>query len=166
MDDPARVDAALAATRHAYRDSTRLPRLLSAVEAPVAAAELVDRTLLVLSDVFSTEVACVVRRVGSRLVVTHACGSPVGGSWPLGPAALEAATRGLGVARGPVERADLPPAVDALTIRSGAWVPLSASDSLLILLRRGGAFRPTDLQVLGATVNRMHATLARRERDD
>jgi len=163
----AHLDAALATNRDAYRESTWLLGLLSIPGAPATPAEIVDRTLQALSELFSAEVACVVRRVGSRLVVTHAYGTSVAGTWLSGPAALDALARGRGVTRSPVDRADLPPPLQALPIRAAAWVPLSAprlegpavEESLLALFRRGGALSPTETQVLGSAVNRLRATL-------
>jgi hypothetical protein len=157
----AHLDAALATNRHAYRESTWLLGLLSVPQAPATPAEIVDRTLRALSELFWADVAGVVRHLASRLVVTHAYGTSVGGTWPAGPAAREALARGHGVTRSPVEGADLPPALDALPIRSAAWVPLTAGEeSLLVVLRRGGAFSPTEAQVLGSAVNRLRAALA------
>jgi hypothetical protein len=166
----AHLDAALATNRDAYRESTWLLGLLSVTHEPASPAEMVDRTLRALSELFWADVACVVRRVGSRLVVTHAYGTSVGGTWPVGPAALDALARGRGVARSPVEPTDLPPPLEAVPIRSAAWVPMSAraepahhdmarEESLLVLLRRGGAFTPTEAQVLHSAVNRLRATL-------
>jgi hypothetical protein len=172
----AHLDAALATNRHAYRESTWLLGLLTVPQAPTPPVEIVDLTLRALSELFWAEVACVVRLVDSRLVVTHAYGTSVGGAWPVGPAALDALAGGRGVRRSPVDRVDLPPMLDAVPIRSAAWVPLAPAaagggaggaggaggESLLALLRRGGAFSPTEAQVLGSAVNRLRATLTDR----
>jgi hypothetical protein len=158
----AHLDAALATNRHAYRESTWLLGLLSVQQPPAPPVEIVDRTLRALSELYWAEVACVARQVGARLVVTHAIGTPVGGTWPAGPAASAALAQERAVMRSPVDPADLPASLDPRTIRSAAWVPLLASPeaSLLVVLRRGGAFSPTEAQVLGSAVNRLRAALA------
>lgn len=168
------LESAIEAARDAYRDTTRLIRLLSTLGQPAAPEELLDRVLLVLSEVFFAEVTALTHLVGTRLVVTGACGlaeddSAFQDGWPAVGQAAEALRRGEVVARhGDLDQMSLPGSVSRLGIRSAAWVPLSTGDTaedLLILLRRTDApFTPSDQQVLSSVASRLRLAVEERER--
>src|SRR5690242_9104679 len=96
--------AAVAATSDAYRQTSRLIRVLTVLGRPSSPAELVDQTLVVLSQIYAADVAATVRAVGGRLHVTSACGIPEDDpayteGWPLAGGAAEALTSARAVAR-------------------------------------------------------------------
>jgi diguanylate cyclase (GGDEF)-like protein len=171
--------AATAVARHAYRDTTRLIRLLTVLGQPASPEELVDHTLTVLSDVFYADVTCVVHALGSRLVVTAACGlaeddTAFEDGWPVGGAAAEALATGQIVTRGGagdesgIDPADIPGSVRVLGIRSAAWVPLSreayASNLLLLFRSNEEAFTPSDIQIISSAAARLRLAVEERER--
>jgi diguanylate cyclase (GGDEF)-like protein len=166
--------AAVAAARHAYRDTTRLIRLLSVLGQPAPAEELVEQTLTVLSEVFYADVTCVAHVLASRLVVTGSCGlaeddPAFQDGWPVGDAAAEALASARVVAGsdtfGPD---DIPGSVKALGISSAAWIPLSTephASNLLVLFRRSSEpFTPSDLQVASSVAARLRLAVEERER--
>jgi diguanylate cyclase (GGDEF)-like protein len=163
---------ATAAARDAYRDTTRLIRLLSVLGQPAGPEELVDRTLTVLSEVFFTDVVLVTHRMDGRLLVTGSCGLPeddpaLQDGWPAGEAALEALGSGQVVTRTGSLDSEVPGSIRPLGIRSAAWVPLSAQpgDNLLILLRRSPQpFTPSDQHVLRSVAARLRLATEERER--
>jgi diguanylate cyclase (GGDEF)-like protein len=164
---------AIAATRDAYRDTTRLIRLLSVLGQPAGPEQLVDQTLTVLSEVFFTEIVAVAHQAGARLLVTSWCGlaedDPViREGWPIGGAAVEALGSGEVVTRAGCLDGELPASAVPLGIRSGAWVPLSTqpgSDNLMILLRRSAAvFTLSDQHVLRSVAARLRLATEERER--
>jgi diguanylate cyclase (GGDEF)-like protein len=166
--------AATAAARDAYRDTTRLIRLLSVLGEPAGPEELVEQTLTVLSEVFFSEVAVLARAAGTRLMLTGACGLPeddpaLRDGWVAGGAAAEALATGQVVTRsGRLADDDVPAPVRPLGIRSAAWVPLSAvpgTDNLLILLRRAtAAFTLSEQHVLRSVASRLRLAVEERER--
>ena len=168
------LESATEAARDAYRDTTRLIRLLSALGQPAAPEELLDRVLAVLSEVFFAEVTALTHLVGTRLVVTGACGlaeddPAFQDGWPAVGQAAEALRAGEVVARhGDLDHVSLPGSVAKLGIRSAAWVPLSTGDTaedLLILMRRTEVpFTPSDQQVLSSVASRLRLAVEDRER--
>jgi diguanylate cyclase (GGDEF)-like protein/PAS domain S-box-containing protein len=163
--------AATAAAHEAYRDTTRLIRLLTVISQPSSSVDLVEDTLTTLSDVFSADVTCIGRLVGDRLVIGSSCGLTEGDpahteGWEAGPAAREALAGCRSVARSFDPSAQLPAPLGALGIRSGAWIPMpSGPDELLVLYRRGEAsFTSGELQVLASVADRLCLALQTRER--
>jgi len=169
------VAAATAVARHAYRDTTRLIRLLTVLGQPASPEELVDRTLTVLSEVFYADVTCVAHLLGGRLVVTGSCGLAEDDrafeeGWPVGGAAAAAIETGQIVTRGGggITADDVPGSVRDLGIRSAAWVPLSreAHTSNLLMLFRSTeeVFTPSDAQIISSAAARLRLAVEERER--
>jgi len=170
----AALAAAEQAAASAYRDTARLIRLLTVIGTPARPAELIDRTLTVLSEVFAADVVCAAEAVDGRLRATASCGLPDGDpayttGWPLGPTAREVLAAGAASAMREVPAADLPPVLRDQGPASGAWIPFSGGSELvgdlLVLFRRGGdPFTPADLQVLLSVAYRMDSAVEARER--
>ena len=166
--------AATAAAQDAYRDTTRLIRVLSVLGQPAPPERLADDTLAVLSEVFVADVTALAHRVGGKLVVTGSCGLPESDpaytqGWPVGAAAADAMVTGVPVARqGEPDRMDVPGSAGQLGIRSAAWVPLSGQpgtdDVLLVLRRNPEPFTLSDLHVLGSVAARLRLAVEERER--
>jgi diguanylate cyclase (GGDEF)-like protein len=176
-DDSRRAELvrATAAARDAYRDTTRLIRLLSVLGQPAGPEELVDQTLTVLSEVFFTDIVLVAHWTGGAdlLLVTGASGlaeddPALRDGWPAREAALEALASGEVVTRSGLLDAEVPATVRPLGIRSGAWIPLSAqpgTDNLLILLRRSpNPFTLSEQHVLRSVAARLRLAVEERER--
>ena len=165
-----------ASTRAAYQDTTRLIRLLTVIGTPSSPEELIDRTLAVLSEVYSADVTCVAEVSGSALRMTNSCGLPeddpaITARWPIGRSASQALSSGRPIAREAIEPQDLPPSLADIGVRIAAWVPLwdnaDADHELLILYRRRDEqFTAADLQVLASVGYRMHSAVRARERGD
>ncbi|MBB5867873.1 diguanylate cyclase (GGDEF)-like protein [Allocatelliglobosispora scoriae] len=166
--------AATVSAREAFRDTTRLIRLLSVLGEPASPETLVDQTLTVLSEVFYADVACVAHVIADRLVVTGCCGLPEDDQaftrgLPLGSGAAQALA-GHVVARngGLLDPADAPGSIGRLGIRSAVWVPLSPqsyTSNLLILYRSSDEpFTPSDIQVLTSVAVRLRLAVDERER--
>jgi diguanylate cyclase (GGDEF)-like protein/PAS domain S-box-containing protein len=168
--------AAVAATSDAYRQTSRLIRVLTVLGRPSSPAELVDQTLVVLSQIYAADVAATVRAVGGRLHVTSACGIPEDDpayteGWPLAGGAAEALTTARAVARtgGDLDvAADLPPSLVPLAPGSAVWVPVGEAgtvDELLVMYRVSAAgFPPGDLPVLGSVAARLGLAVEARQR--
>ncbi len=170
---------ATAATSDAYRHTAQLIRVLTVLGQPASPEDLLDQTLIVLSQAFSAVLTATARVVDGRLVVTNSCGLPEGDpafteGWPLGGGAAEALSAGRAIARGDsvVDATDVPPSLTALGVRSGAWIPLTGDAGpterpLLILLRHATEeFGPTELQVLGSVASRLSLVLEARQRSE
>lgn len=167
------LEQATEAARDAYRNTTRLIRLLAVIGQPRIPEQLVDEALTVLSEVFACDVTCLAQVVDGRVVLTNSCGVPEGdpafvSGWPLTPGPAEALRRGQVVMR-PLDEdhEDLPVALRGLGIRSAVWAPLSAdldSGDLLLLYRSGAPFVHTDLPVLESVAYRLRLAVQDRER--
>lgn len=177
-DLPEQLAQATASAQLAYRDTTRLIRLLSVLGQPATPEELLDEALSVLSEVFFAEVTAVVHLLGTRLAVLGACGLAeddpafVDG-WPAVGPAVHALRRGDAVARdGAIDPADLPGSVARLGVQSAAWVPLAgapavgggATDLLILFRRSGQAFTQSDLHTLSSVASRLRLAVEERER--
>ena len=170
----AQLTEATAAARNAYRDTARLIRLLTVLSSPSAPAELLERALSVLSEVFTADIVCVVGVVGERYVVTSASGIPdedpcFADGWELGPAAVEATKAKRPVACAVDRAGDVPPSLAELGLRSAAFVPMSAEgdqcDELLVLYRSiDEPFSSADLYVLASVAQRLWVAAEDRER--
>ncbi|WP_199510091.1 putative bifunctional diguanylate cyclase/phosphodiesterase [Nucisporomicrobium flavum] len=167
--------AATAATRDAYRHTSRLIRVLTVLGRPSSPAELVDETLNVLSQIYAADVAAMVQTTGGRLRVTSACGIPERDAayttgWPLAGGAAEALATGRVVARTGADldpAADLPPTLADLAPGSACWVPVgeAGADELLVMYRLSEAgFPPGDLPVLGSVAARLGLAVEARRR--
>jgi diguanylate cyclase (GGDEF)-like protein len=163
---------ATSAARDAYRDTTRLIRLLSVLSSPAAPEALLGQALTVLSEVFAADIVCVTRVIGDRIVVVSASGLPdddpcfVEG-WPLRLAAVDAIKENRAVVEPLAE--DLPSALSGLGLRCAAYVPMwtgvEPGDELLMVFRSSSeAFRGADLHVLTSVAQRLRAAAADRER--
>jgi diguanylate cyclase (GGDEF)-like protein/PAS domain S-box-containing protein len=167
---------AVAATRDAYRQTSRLIRVLTVLGRPSSPAELVDETLVVLSQIYAADVAATVRAIGGRLQVTSALGIPEADpaytqGWALGGGAAEALSTGRAVARTGRDLdhdVDLPPSMVPMAPDSAVWVPVGepgSSDELLMMYRIGaGGFPPGDLPVLGSVAARLGLAVEARRR--
>ena len=138
--------------------------------------ELIDETLTVLSQLYAADVTAMVRRIGSTLRLTNACGIPESDpayieGWPLAGAAAEALTTGRVVARtdgnlDPVT--DLPPSMADLAADSAVWVPVGEAgkaDELLVMYRiNQGGFPGVDLPVLASVAARLGLAVEDRRR--
>jgi diguanylate cyclase (GGDEF)-like protein len=166
------VREATSAARDAYRDTARLIRLLSVLSSPAAPETLLGRALTVLSEVFASDIVCVTRVVGDRVVVVSASGVPdddpcfVAG-WPLRPAVTEAIQESRAVVDPLGE--DLPSPLSGLGLRSAAYVPMWTGaehrDELLMVFRSSTEeFRGADLHVLTSVAQRLRAAASDRER--
>ena len=166
--------AATDAAQSAYRDTTRLIRLLNVIGKPSARAELVDGTLTVLSDVFSADVACLAHCDGVRLLISNACGLPeacaaFSTGWPITGAAAEASRSGTSIAsHGTGLADDLPDELAQLAIVSRAWIPMSPGRperGLLILCRSSAVpFTDADLRILDTVAYRLSLSIDAAER--
>lgn len=167
------------AARDAYRQTTRLIRLLEVLGQPLPPEELLDKTLTVLSEVFFAEVAVVAHRHGSRLVAAGACGlqetdPAFAAGWPVSnEAATALRTTKPVAASGELDPESIPSSLFGLSLHSAAWIPLSpspgtigtGSDDLLVLFRCAEAqFGGSDLQVLSSVAARLRLAVDERER--
>jgi diguanylate cyclase (GGDEF)-like protein len=171
----AQVKDATTAASNAYRDTSRLIRLLTVLSSLSAPDELLGKTLRVISETFTADVVCVTWLVDGRHLVLSASGVPDDDpsfvdSWPAGPAATEAVQRRKAVSTD-IDPAgdDVPPSLIDLGLRSAAFVPMSDSDDesveLLVLYRSSGeTFSGTDLHVLVSVAERLRVAAEDRER--
>jgi PAS domain S-box-containing protein len=160
-----RLAEATSAAQNAYRDTTRLIRLLMVIGRPTTPDRLIREALATLSDVFSADVVCIAHPVGDCLFVSSACGLPSGAAgfqdgWPHGEAAMEAIETGHSVARDSSHSSiDLPAELAELGIKSRAWVPLTTgaeNRGLMILCRSSGeTFSEPDIGMLDAVAYRL-----------
>ena len=180
QDDAARLRdelaGAVAATRDAYRQTSRLIRVLTVLGRPSSPAQLVDETLVVLSQIYAADVAAIVRKTGGTLRVISAVGIPEGDpsyteGWHLAGGAAEALTTGQAVARtgdGLELNADVPPSMADLAPGSAVWVPVGeagVADELLVLYRvSAGGVPPGDLPVLRSVAARLGLAVEARRR--
>ncbi|MEV1287850.1 EAL domain-containing protein [Micromonospora sp. NPDC049679] len=170
------LSAAIGAVSEAYRHNARMVRVLTVLGQPSTPEQLVEQTLIVLSQVFSADVVGMGRAAAGRLMVTSCCGLPENDpvfqtGWPLTGGAAEALLEGKAVTHAGAELigADIPTRLAELDVRSGVWVPVSsgpdAGDQLLFLFRRTGeSFPPTELQVLSSVAARLRLAVEARER--
>lgn len=173
LDLQQQLALASAAARDAYRDTTRLIRLLSVLGQPAGPEQLLEQTLAAVSEVFRTDVTAVARLIGTRLMVTGACGlaeddPALRDGWPLTEPAAQALRTGEVVHRSGELSPVVPAPAALLGIRSAAWIPLAgepAGDDLLILLRRDPApLSGSELQVLSSVASRLRVAVEERER--
>jgi diguanylate cyclase (GGDEF)-like protein len=167
-----RVREANAAAQAAYRDTARLIRLLGVLSEPSSPRELFDRTLAVLSDVFTAEIACVAWVVVGRAYMVRSLGLPEDAQsgmdgWELGSAAAQAMRTGRAVVDDRVDH--LPQALGHLALTTAVYVPMLADpdqgDEMLVLLRsQHDPFSVTDLTILTSVAQRLAAVAAERER--
>ncbi|HEV7898640.1 MAG TPA: EAL domain-containing protein [Planosporangium sp.] len=172
----AQLATAIVAVSDAYRHNARIVRVLTVLGQPSTPEQLVEQTLIVLSQVYSADVVGMARVVADRLVLTGCCGLPethpiFGTGWALGAAAAEALAAKTAVARAEPELTDvdIPAGLAELRLRSGVWVPLSggadADDQLLFLFSRSGdPLAPTELHLLASVADRLRLAVDARER--
>lgn len=172
----AQLAAAINAVSDAYRHNARLVRVLTVLGQPSGPEQLVEQTLIVLSQVFAADVVGLGRAVGDRLMLSSCCGLPENDpvfatGWPLTGAAAEALRKNTAIARSGADLSanDVPARLAELSLRCGVWVPVStgpdSGDQLLFLFRRSGEpFPPTELQVLASVAARLGLAVQERER--
>jgi diguanylate cyclase (GGDEF)-like protein len=169
----AQLAAAIQAAREAYRHTTGLIRLLTVIGQPTVSEDLVEQTLIVLSEVFSADVTCVAHLVGGRLLVSSVCGLPEDdpafeNGWPVDPGSAKAFDDARLAGTGAPDP-EVPPPLAQLGARSAAWVPLpdsaEAGPELLLLYRLDGApFTPADLEVLRSVAHRLRLAVQAHDR--
>lgn len=171
-----RLAAATSAAQNAYRDTTRLIRLLTVIGKPTTPDNVVKDALAVLSEVFSADVTCIVHPVGDRLFVLKACGLAPDAAgfhlgWPNGEAAREAIETGQSVSRASSAGTDdLPGELAELGVMTRAWVPLNTGNGnrgLLMLCRSSGEpFSEPDMAMLDSVAYRLCLSMEAAERLD
>ncbi|PRY31924.1 putative bifunctional diguanylate cyclase/phosphodiesterase [Pseudosporangium ferrugineum] len=171
-----KLAGATAAAADAYRQTSRLIRVLTVLGQPSSPTELVERTLAVLSQVYAADVTVSARVVAGRLQLTGTCGIPEGDAaytdgWPLAGAAAEAIAAGTAIARTGAALdpdTDFPPSLAGLAPASAVWVPAGedgTADELLIMFRsRPDGFPSADLPVLRSVASRLRLAVQARRR--
>ncbi|MDY7090468.1 MAG: bifunctional diguanylate cyclase/phosphodiesterase [Actinomycetota bacterium] len=171
-----KLAGATAAAADAYRQTSRLIRVLTVLGQPSSPTELVERTLAVLSQVYAADVTVSARVVAGRLQLTGSCGIPEGDSaytdgWPLTGAGAEAIAAGQAIARTGSAldpEADFPPSLAGLAPASAVWVPVGedgTADELLMMFRsRPDGFPSADLPVLRSVASRLRLAVQARRR--
>ena len=180
------LDEAASAVRQAYRDTTRLIRLLAAVGQPSSPGELTDQMLVVLSDVFSADVTMLAHVAPPRMVVRHSCGLPEDDpayttGWALSAESASPLTRAGLATPGGRGASAVPPPLAALGTRFAVWIPLDPElarsepaskagaidvepgDVLVLCRSAGEEFTQLDLQVLASVTHRLRTALHERE---
>jgi len=166
---------AIAATSDAYRQTSRLIRVLAVLGQPSSPAKLVEETLVVLSQIYAADVTATARAAAGRLRVTATCGLPEDDpayttGWPLAGGAELALTTGRAVTRTgtSLDATDVPAGLADLAPRSAVWVPIGeagAADELLIMYRISeSGFPETDLTVLSSVAARLRLAVEARRR--
>jgi diguanylate cyclase (GGDEF)-like protein len=162
------LDLATQAAQQAYRDSSRLIRLLAVMGEPASPDVLIDRTLTALSEVFSADVACLVYGDGSRSEVLAACGFGEGEALgvPSLPGAEDLLTsHRLAAWVCPVSVA---PQAAGISIRSAAYIPLidgrATGEGLLLMRSEPTPFELSELQMLQSVASRLRASVAEGKR--
>ena len=162
------LSAATNAAQQAYRDSSRLIRLLAVIGEPASPQALIDRALGALSEVFSAELTCLVHSDGEQTEIVAACGFSEDDSWqlPVLPDAQDLFTRNRLAAW--VCAIDEAPRVAGVPVRSAACIPSSDGPSVggaLVLLRSDPApFSPGELQMLQSVAARLKVSVEAGER--
>jgi len=176
-DDPdemhrlrSQLDLATRTAEQAYRDSSRLIRLLAVIAEPAAPALLIDRTLGALSEVFSADLTYLVYVDGETAEVVMARGfgedevprlPPVPPGGPDRPAQYR-------LAAWSYPKEESPRHLAGLVIRSAALIPLSPEDGAgeaLVLLRADAVdFTPGELHMLQSVAIRLRASVEEGER--
>ncbi|MCM4081038.1 putative bifunctional diguanylate cyclase/phosphodiesterase [Paractinoplanes hotanensis] len=171
-----KLAGATAAAADAYRQTSRLIRVLTVLGQPSSPTELVEQTLAVLSQVYAADVTVSARVVAGRLQLTGTCGIPEDDAaytdgWPLAGAAAEAIAAGQAIARTGAAldpEADFPPSIAGLAPASAVWVPAGedgTADELLMMFRsRPDGFPSADLPVLRSVASRLRLAVQARRR--
>jgi diguanylate cyclase (GGDEF)-like protein len=164
------LQLATLAAQQAYRDSSRLIRLLAVIGDPASPDVLVDRTLGALSEVFFADVTCLVYTDGTQaeIIAARGFGEDELPTLPALPGADGLLTHNrLAAWLCPVEEA---PRAAGLPIRSAAHIPLidgPATGEGIILLRSAPTpFEPGELQMLQSVASRLRASVEEGERRD
>lgn len=163
-----RLDEALAATRSAHQDTSRLIRLLATLSEPGTAGVVVDRFLIVLSDVFDADITLIADLSHSILRVRQACGLAddsdiLHNGLPLDPGSAHALS-----SAGIVARDQLPPALSQLDLTTVMWAPLTHeihTSSIVVVGRSVDREHGTlDLPILRSVADRLALVIEERER--
>jgi diguanylate cyclase (GGDEF)-like protein/PAS domain S-box-containing protein len=171
QDDVAQV--AMVSAYNAYRDTSRLIRLLTVIGQPWSPSRLLDECLLVVSEAFGAAVSFLGHAIGDRLLVASACGLPEGddaysAGWPVCPAVVEALRTGRVVVRAPAGPNDVPESLRGIGLRSAVWVPLSQAgnggDVIGMFLHTDAPFAQSDRHVLASVASRLRLAVEERER--
>jgi two-component system NtrC family sensor kinase len=164
--------AALQALHAAIRDSTRLTRLFTILSEHAPLDALLDKVLSTLSELFSSDVAALLRRSGEgAFVPLRAIGlpeevldRPLSGS-PDSYVAAAIETRAPAVAADALNDPRVDPHLRALEIETAAFLPVMGNDgvrAVMILARcRRDPYAPADLDLLMAMGYRIGLAMER-----
>ena len=166
---PTPLQLANRAAEHAYRDSSRLIRLLAVIGEPAAPDVLVDRTLGALSEVFSADLTCLIYSDGHRAEIIAARGFAEDEvpRLPSLPGAADLLSRNR-LAAWICPDGEPAPQAAGVPIRSAAHIPLAEAspigDGLVLLRSDRSPFSPGELQMLQSVASRLRASLEEGER--
>ncbi|CAM3008650.1 putative bifunctional diguanylate cyclase/phosphodiesterase [Skermania piniformis] len=156
------ADEATNMARAAYRDTTRLIRLLAAVGGSSSPEVLMGDMLAVLSEVFGADVTLVARPRAGRLLVAQACGLADNDpawteGWPLDEHSEKLLAR-----PGTAATSGLPPVLAEVRAESATWATMSgeSGNELVIVCRSDGRpFTLMDRQVVLSVTDRLRSAL-------
>jgi diguanylate cyclase (GGDEF)-like protein len=172
----AQLQAATDAAEQAYRDSSRLIRLLAVIAEPVSPDLLIDHALGALSEVFAADVTCLIYSAGrhTKIIAARGFGEHDDVRLPVLPGAEDLFVQcrlAAWVADDHGEEQnqdDEKPRAAGITIRSAAQIPLSDQDffgEALVLLRADKEpFSTGELQMLQSVAARLRALVEQGER--
>jgi len=164
------LQMATQAAQQAYRDSSRLIRLLGVIGEPAAPDVLIDRALGALSEVFSADIACLVYADGTtaQILAARGFGEEETPRLPVLPGPVDLVVEHRPAAWLSEETPGNEPVAAGVTIRSAAHIPLTegtaAGESLLLLRAAHAPFVAGELQMLQSVAARLHASLEEAER--
>jgi diguanylate cyclase (GGDEF)-like protein len=165
----AQLQLATQAAQQAYRDSSRLIRLLAVIGEPAAPDVLIDRTLGALSEVFYADLTCLVYSDGDscKIITARGFGEREVPRLPVLPGAADLLNQNR-LAAWLCPDGDPVPEAAGVPIRSAAHIPLveatPAGEGLLLLRSDRTRFSPGELQMLQSVAARLRATLEEGER--
>jgi diguanylate cyclase (GGDEF)-like protein len=160
------VQLATRSAQQAYRDSSRLIRLLTVIGEPAPPDVLIDRTLGALSEVFAADVTCLVFADGTRgeIIAARGFSEDEVPRLPTLPGGLLAHNR----LAAWVCTVEDPPEVAGILIHAAAHIPLvngPATGEGLILIRADPTpFHPSELQMLQSVAVRLRVSVEESER--
>ncbi|NMO03678.1 diguanylate cyclase [Gordonia sp. TBRC 11910] len=163
-----RVDDALAAVRSAHQDTSRLIRLLATLAEPGSAASVVDRFLIVLSDVFAADLTLVADFDQSMLRVRQSCGLADDSEILNRGVPLDSASAAALSTAGTVPAQQVPRVLAQLGLTTVMWAPLTReieTTSIIVVGRSADRDLGTlDLPILRSVTDRLSLVIAERER--
>ena len=164
------LDLATRAAEQAYRDSSRLIRLLAVIAEPASPSLLIDRTLNALSEVFSADLTFLVYADGetAEVIVARGFSEDEVPRLPAVPAGRPDQPAQYRLAAWSYPDTEPPRHLAGVVIRSGALVPLSpevdAGEALLLLRADAVDFTSGELHMLQSVATRLRASVEEGER--